>query len=200
MKGALHAIDSYHNIPMINKIKNRFILRKVLTNLQENEDLNKLVSFSINMDSIKNTLLSIEEILSNRKCELEEDLSFCELKPFDLELLWNLWNMEFDTLKSQGIYQELYIFLNDKIKDLILTTIWKKYIELGFKFDLNTSQTFLPTPPTNDNQDSIQNHDHTNEVDILEKNQQHDVLCEEKNDSNLQIEYTDDNRPFYKFI
>ncbi|XP_050521400.1 uncharacterized protein LOC126894416 isoform X2 [Daktulosphaira vitifoliae] len=248
MKGALFAIEKYHNIPMNNHKKNRFILKKVLTNLQENEELNKLFNFYISMDSIKSTLLSIADILRQRKRELKEDLSFCELKPFDLDLLWNIWNMEFNTLKSQRIYQEFYIFLNDKIKYLILTTIWKKYIELGFKFDLNSSQTFLPTPPTNNNQDTTQNPihltEHTNELDVLEDIQQHDLIhhtneenvmktilyeyiaqysfinlvqptnevdkqdgikkedvtCEAKNDSNLQIEYTDDMIPYYKFF
>ncbi|XP_050521403.1 uncharacterized protein LOC126894416 isoform X5 [Daktulosphaira vitifoliae] len=189
MKGALYAIEKYHTVPINIHKRNRFILRKVLTNLQENEELKKLFNFYISMDSIKSTLLSIADIVRQRKRELKEDLSFCELKPFDLDLLWNIWNMEFNTLKSQRIYQEFYIFLNDKIINLIQTTIWKKYIELGFKFDLNSSQTFLTTPPTNDNQDSIQNPDHTNEVDILEKNQQHAQLAS--------LTLTSLNRKFY---
>ncbi|XP_050521389.1 uncharacterized protein LOC126894410 isoform X2 [Daktulosphaira vitifoliae] len=282
MIGALYAIEKHHTLPMDKRKRNSFILRKVLTNLQENEKLNKFVPSGISIDTIRDTLLSINVFIHDRKCDFEEDLSYCELKSLDLDSLWNLWIMEFDTLKSQGIYEELYILLSDKIKDLILTTIWKKYIELGFKFDLNTSRTFLPTPPTNEIEDTTQNLinliDHTNEANMLQMVQQHDisqnpsinliqhinevnviknvlqeyiaqysfinlmqstnevnkqdgiikedvsqnlslnltlqtfeenvhdeiqqndVICEETDDSNLQIKYTDDTRPFYNFI
>ncbi|XP_050521392.1 uncharacterized protein LOC126894412 isoform X2 [Daktulosphaira vitifoliae] len=175
MKGALYAIEKCHNIPLYIHKKSRFILSNFLTNIQENETLKKLALLINSSDSITSVLLSIKDILITRNSELKKkDLSYCELKPFDMNLLWNLWNMEFDTLKSQGIYEELYIFLSDKIKNLILTTIWKKYIELGFKFDLNKGRTFLPTPPTYDIEDISQNPSinlvqHTTEVNEMKK-------------------------------
>ncbi|XP_050521397.1 uncharacterized protein LOC126894415 isoform X2 [Daktulosphaira vitifoliae] len=256
MEGALNAIEQYHNKPMNIQRKHCVILSDVLTYLKENENLKKCIPLSIDNYSINAALFRIREIMLIMNLKLEKNTRFCKLISLDLFSLWNLWNMEFNTLNFLGKYQELFIFLSDKINDLILTTICKKYIELGFKFDLNTSQTLLPSPPYNDNQDTTQNpinmiqyanevnamknivqeyiiqyknsinlvqptnevnkqdgikkddttqnpinlSEHTNELNALEDIQQHDVTCEAKDDSNLQIEYTNDTRPFYTFI
>ncbi|XP_050521405.1 uncharacterized protein LOC126894417 [Daktulosphaira vitifoliae] len=231
MEGALNAIEQCHNKPMNIQRKHCVILSDVLTYLKENEHLKKLIPLSIDKDSINAALFKIQKYISRMKLELEENVRFCELISLDLFSLWNLWNMEFNTLNFQGIYQELFIFLSDKINDLILTIICKKYIELGFKFDLNTCQTFLPTPQSNDNQDTTQNPINmiqyatevnamkkivqeyiiqyknsinlvqpTNEVDKQDGIKKDDVMCEAKDDSNLQIEYTDNMRPYYEFI
>ncbi|XP_050523062.1 uncharacterized protein LOC126895343 isoform X2 [Daktulosphaira vitifoliae] len=106
--------------------------------------------------------------------------------------------MEFDTLRYQGKYQELFIFLSDKIRNLILNTFTKKYIELGFKYESSTSQTFLPTLPlTNVKQDIAQNSSknyiqNTNEVHAQEEIQQNETK-EDIKQENVNCELKDDS-------
>ncbi|XP_050523046.1 uncharacterized protein LOC126895334 isoform X2 [Daktulosphaira vitifoliae] len=179
MKGALYAIEKYHNIPWNTLKRNRFILSSLLTNIQEDGTL--LTTLRNSSNSIKDVLETIAKILFARRLELDEEKLFCQLKYLDFNSLCNIWNMEFNNLKYQGKYHEFFIFLSDKIRNLILTTIMKKYIELGFKYDWNTSQTFLPAlPPTNVKQDIAQKFtinfvQNTNEVNVQEENQQNDL-------------------------
>ncbi|XP_050523056.1 uncharacterized protein LOC126895338 isoform X2 [Daktulosphaira vitifoliae] len=204
MKGALYAIEKYHTIPLNIQKRTRFILSNLLTNIQEDETLFSTLRTS--SDSIKDALKTIANTLFDWRYELDEDKSFCHLKNLDFNLLWNLWNAEFITLKYQGKYQELFNFLSDKIRNLILNTFMKKYIELGFKFDKYTSQTFLPTLPlTNVKQDIAQTSSknyiqNTNEVHAQEEIQQHDVNCELKDDSVELIEYHKGMEPFNKYL
>ncbi|XP_050540195.1 uncharacterized protein LOC126904885 isoform X2 [Daktulosphaira vitifoliae] len=171
MEGALNAIEQYHNKPMKPQNRIHFILSNVLTHLKKNENLKKLIPLNIDKASINAALFRIEDMLSKSILELEEDVRYCKLITLDLCSLWKLWNTEFNTLEFQRKYQELFIFFNDQINDLIVTTICNKYIELGFKFDLNTSQTFLPTPQPNDNQNITQNSinfiEHNNNVNAM---------------------------------
>ncbi|XP_050531000.1 uncharacterized protein LOC126899819 [Daktulosphaira vitifoliae] len=177
MKGALDAIDKYHTVSRKREIRNRFILSRLLTNIQEEKIL--LTTLRTSLLSIKDVLTTIEEILLSRRNELNEDKSFCQLK--NLDSLWNLWIIEFNTLTLQRKFQELFIFLSDKISNFILTTIKKKYIDLGFIFDCNTSQTFLPVQlSTSDNHDIAQNPStnfiqNTNYVNTQETIQQNDI-------------------------
>ncbi|XP_050523054.1 uncharacterized protein LOC126895337 isoform X2 [Daktulosphaira vitifoliae] len=179
MKGALYVIEKYHTIPLNTQKRTRFILSSILTNIQKDETLLTTLTFS--SDSIRDVLVTIASILFARRLELDEEKLFCQLKYLDFNSLWDLWNMEFNKLRYQGKNQELFIFLSDKIKNLILTTIMKKYIELGFKYDWNTSQTFLPAlPPTNVKHNTAQNISkhfiqNTSKVDTQEANQQHDI-------------------------
>ncbi|XP_050523028.1 uncharacterized protein LOC126895332 isoform X3 [Daktulosphaira vitifoliae] len=179
MKGALYAIEKYHNSPLNTLTRTRFILSSLLTNIQEDESL--LTTLRISSDSIRDVLETIAKILFARRLELDEEKLFCQLKYLDFNSLCNLWNMEFNNLKYQGKYHEFFIFLSDKIKNLILTTIRKKYIELGFKYDSSTSETFLlGLPPTNVKEDIAQKFtinfvQNTNEVNAQEENQQHDL-------------------------
>ncbi|XP_050541142.1 uncharacterized protein LOC126905459 isoform X2 [Daktulosphaira vitifoliae] len=179
MNGALYAIQIYHNNFLNTRKKTRFILSSLLTKIQEDETL--LSTLIISSDSIRDVLETIAKILTARHLKIDEDKSFCLLKHLDFNSLWNSWNTEFNKLRYQGKCQELFIFLSDKIRNLILTTIMKKYIELGFKYDWNTSQTFLPAlPPTNVKQD---------------------VNCEMiDDDSDLLIKYPDGMEPFNKYI
>ncbi|XP_050523623.1 uncharacterized protein LOC126895598 [Daktulosphaira vitifoliae] len=70
------------------------------------------------------------------------------------------------------------------MSNLFQRIIWNKYDTLGFKYDSNTSETFLPAlSPTNDKQDIAENSSknliqHTNEEDLLE---------------NVQLEYIAEN-------
>ncbi|XP_050523029.1 uncharacterized protein LOC126895332 isoform X4 [Daktulosphaira vitifoliae] len=179
MKGALYAIEKYHNSPLNTLTRTRFILSSLLTNIQEDESL--LTTLRISSDSIRDVLETIAKILFARRLELDEEKLFCQLKYLDFNSLCNLWNMEFNNLKYQGKYHEFFIFLSDKIKNLILTTIRKKYIELGFKYDSSTSETFLlGLPPTNVKEDIAQKFtinfvQNTNEVNPQEENKQHDI-------------------------
>ncbi|XP_050541266.1 uncharacterized protein LOC126905530 [Daktulosphaira vitifoliae] len=174
MKGALYTIEKYHNNPLCHRKKIRFLLSEILTNLQKNESLKKLVPLNNSTDSIKAALLTIAHNLRTRYIDIEEDMKFCQIN----NSLWNFWNIEFDILKSQVKYEEFFIFLTDTINNLFLMTIWNKYVELGFKFDSTTNETLLPAlPPTNVKQDIEQNPSinltqHTNEVDITENIQQ----------------------------
>ncbi|XP_050548205.1 uncharacterized protein LOC126909827 [Daktulosphaira vitifoliae] len=188
MKGAFYAIEKYHTIPLNTQKRTRFILSNLLTNIQENETLFSTLRTS--SDSIKDALKTIVNTLFEWRYELHEDKSFCILKNLIFNLLWNLWYMEFDTLRYQGKYQELFIFLSDKIRNLILNTFTKKYIELGFKYESSTSQTFLPTLPlTNVKQDIAQNSSknyiqNTNEVHAQEEIQQNETKEDIKQESN----------------
>ncbi|XP_050522969.1 uncharacterized protein LOC126895291 isoform X2 [Daktulosphaira vitifoliae] len=179
MKGALDALEKYHNVYQICVRRYRLILISLLTKIQEEETyLNKLITSSL---PIKEVLKTIAKILSARSDELGVDKSFCKLKHLDFDLLWNLWITESNTLIEQRKFQELFIFLSGKISNFIQTTITKKYSELGFIYDWNTSQTFLPVQPsTSDNHDIAQNPStnftqNTNYVNTQEAIQQNDI-------------------------
>ncbi|XP_050531625.1 uncharacterized protein LOC126900180 isoform X5 [Daktulosphaira vitifoliae] len=178
MKGALYAIEKYHKNPLNTLKKTRFPLSEVLTNLQKNESLKKLISLENNKESIKTALLTITNILQNSDLELKKDLSLCKIKQIDLSSLWNSWINEFITLNSQRKDEELIIFLSDKMRNLFQRIIWNKYVTLGFKFDSNTCETFLPAlSPTNNKQDIAKNSStyliqYTNEEDLMENVQQ----------------------------
>ncbi|XP_050525881.1 uncharacterized protein LOC126896818 [Daktulosphaira vitifoliae] len=146
MNGALYAIEKYHTIPWNIQKRNHFILSSLLTKIQEDETL--LSTLKISSDSIRDVLETIAKILIARNLKIDDYNLFCLLEDLDFNSLWNSWNTDFNKLRYQGKCQELFIFLSDKIRNLILTTIMKKYIELGFKYDWNTSQTFLPSLPS----------------------------------------------------
>ncbi|XP_050542179.1 uncharacterized protein LOC126905994 [Daktulosphaira vitifoliae] len=178
MKSALDSIENYHNFPWTNQKQFRYILCEVLTYLQKTGPLIELVPLIINSDAIDAALLIIKRFLLVRREELERDKIHCQLKSTDLISMWHLWNNEFDTLKTQGKYQEFFMFLNDKISSLVQTTYQKKYVDLGFIFDSNTNRTFLPIPTVN----LAQNHKNqsinlvkqTNDVDVMEVIKQQD--------------------------
>ncbi|XP_050521385.1 uncharacterized protein LOC126894408 isoform X2 [Daktulosphaira vitifoliae] len=181
MKQALNAIEIFHTLPWNYHRKSRVILRETIRNLQNKNTLKKLDPLLISPDTIYFALSFIEKFLLERNKELKKDMEFCELIFLDVNVIWKSWIIEFDsTARSNEKSRELIIFLSNKISNLVQTTYQKKYIELGFKFDLNTKQTFLPSPPTNDNQDTTQNlinlTDHTNEVNMLQMIQQHDIV------------------------
>ncbi|XP_050520857.1 uncharacterized protein LOC126894135 isoform X2 [Daktulosphaira vitifoliae] len=208
MKGALGAIEKYHTVSRKIVKKRRFLLNRLLTNIQEEETL--LTTLRTRSYTIKDVLTTIAEILLSRHNELNKDKSFCQLKHLDFDSLWNLWIIEFNTFKQQGKFQELFIFLSDKIRNFIQTTIAKKFIELGFIFDWNTSQTFLPVQPfTSDNhytQEAIQENDittsilHTNDVETQEDIRQENNNCDVNDDSDVLIHYPRGQKPFNKYL
>ncbi|XP_050541329.1 uncharacterized protein LOC126905552 isoform X2 [Daktulosphaira vitifoliae] len=218
MKGALYAIEKYHNKPLNTQKKFGFLLSKVLTNLQKNESLKKMFPLKNNKDSIKTALVNITEILQTSHYELNDDIYLCKIKQLGFSSLWNFWINEYVTLKCPRKHEEFIIFLSDKINNLFLTTIWKKYVELGFKFDSNTSETFLPAlPHTNVKQGGIAQNSflnmtqHTNEVDMMENIQQknivqntsilhNDVICETEPESGELIEYPNHLLPFNRYL
>ncbi|XP_050521406.1 uncharacterized protein LOC126894418 [Daktulosphaira vitifoliae] len=227
MRGALDAIKKYHTAIRSSVKRKRFILSRLLTNLQEEEIL--LTRLSTSLLPIKDVLGSINQILLSRSNEFKKDKSFCELKQLNFDSLWQIWNTEFNTPIVQRKFQELFIFLSDKISNFILTTITKKYFELGFIFDSNTSQTFLSVKPsTSDNHDIAQNHStnftqntnyvntqeaiqkndiitypsiqHTNNVEIQEDIRQENNNCEVNDDSDVLIHYPKGHEPFNKYL
>ncbi|XP_050523974.1 uncharacterized protein LOC126895787 [Daktulosphaira vitifoliae] len=225
MKGALDAIDKYYIFSRNSeRRRNRIILSRLLTNIQEGKTL--LTTLRTSLLSIEDVLKTIAEILLSRRKELDEDKSFCQLKHLDFDSLWNLWILECNTLK----FQELFIFLGDKISNFILTTIKKKYIDLGFKFDWNTNQTFLPvqlstsynhgmaqnlstnfTQNTNyvNTQETIKKNDITaypsilriNDVEIREDIRQENNNCEVNDDDSAElVYYPKGQEPFNKYL
>ncbi|XP_050522918.1 uncharacterized protein LOC126895276 isoform X2 [Daktulosphaira vitifoliae] len=227
MKGALDAIEKYHTVTRISGKRKRFILSRLLTNLQEDEIL--LTRLSTSLLSIKNVLGSIKQILLWRNNDLNEEKSFCQLKQLDFDSLWQISNKEFNIFLLQGKFQELFILLSDNISNFIETTITQKYFELGFIFDSNTNRTFLSVQPsTSDNhdiaqnpstnftqntnyvntQEAIQQNDittypsiqHTNNVETQEDIRQENNNCEVNDDSDVLIYYPKGQEPFNKYL
>ncbi|XP_050522023.1 uncharacterized protein LOC126894797 [Daktulosphaira vitifoliae] len=204
MKEALNAIEIFHNRPWGNHNKKKnVILNEVIKNLQQNETIIKLIPLSINMNLIDAALSTIKKFVFARRNELKADMEFCQLKPLELNSEWHLWKNEFNTLKTQGKYQEFFIFLSDKISSLVLTTYQKKFVELGFVFDSNTNRTFLSIPPNNIKQDVKRNQiinsiKLTNDVDVMEliKQQELQIKNEEENYSDVIIEYPENMKIF----
>ncbi|XP_050543930.1 uncharacterized protein LOC126906996 [Daktulosphaira vitifoliae] len=182
MKGALDAIEVFHTFPWsTHKNKQSFILCTVIANLQKEETLKKLVPLENTMNSINLTLMYIKRFLLTRHIELLQNMKYCTLKPLDSDSMWNFWDKELGILKSQEKYQEFFLYLNNKIINLVQTIIQKKYVELGFVFNSDKNQTFLPDSSTVFNigfvkYPSINMIQNTNNVNIQEEITQKNVI------------------------
>ncbi|XP_050523615.1 uncharacterized protein LOC126895592 isoform X38 [Daktulosphaira vitifoliae] len=192
MSGALNAIKKYPKNPFKTLKYTRFPLSKVLTNLQKNDSLKKLIPLENNKESIINALLTITNILLINCLELKKDVSLCKIKQIDLSSMWNFRINEFLTLNSQIKDEKLIIFLSDKMSNLFQRILWNKYVTLGFHFDSNTCETFLTAlSPTNDKQDNFSKNviQHTNVEDLMENLQQEYIA---ENSSKNLIQHTNE--------
>ncbi|XP_050523592.1 uncharacterized protein LOC126895592 isoform X16 [Daktulosphaira vitifoliae] len=203
MSGALNAIKKYPKNPFKTLKYTRFPLSKVLTNLQKNDSLKKLIPLENNKESIINALLTITNILLINCLELKKDVSLCKIKQIDLSSMWNFRINEFLTLNSQIKDEKLIIFLSDKMSNLFQRILWNKYVTLGFHFDSNTCETFLTAlSPTNDKQDITDNFSknviqHTNVEDLMENLQQEYIA---ENSSKIFVQNNNDIDVFEEML
>ncbi|XP_050536275.1 uncharacterized protein LOC126902733 isoform X6 [Daktulosphaira vitifoliae] len=144
MKGALVSVDKLHRKPMANSKRNELILNNVTTRLHIEKALNLLSPIQVNQFNTKNILETIRNYFIYLRLDLENDLRLCHLKSLNLLSLWQLLSKKYRSSKENGSNQEFWTFMSYKIKSLIHWTIIERYNNLGFKFDWNTKETFLP--------------------------------------------------------
>ncbi|XP_050544010.1 uncharacterized protein LOC126907048 isoform X2 [Daktulosphaira vitifoliae] len=147
MQGAMDALDLIHKYPHYTLVKSYCTINIFLESFRNIiDDLNILTLSRDNVSVYIWTLNFIDYFIKIKLKEIKflTD-NYCVFVSYDPSDLWNKWVQEYNTIIDHGKRFVFIKFLKKKIENNVKTVIKEQYIQLGFKFDPITEETFVAT-------------------------------------------------------
>ncbi|XP_050530247.1 uncharacterized protein LOC126899396 isoform X5 [Daktulosphaira vitifoliae] len=145
IQGALYTIDKLHTHPWINGVKYSIILKLVFDEFQNLQGI--LYDFpSCEYLTYNKTILhKIEKIMKHIEIKIDFNIElYCTLECGNVSVLTNKLNVIYNNVKFNGENIELYNFGSETILSEIEIMITNFFTKLGFEFNLETGETFIP--------------------------------------------------------
>ncbi|XP_050536301.1 uncharacterized protein LOC126902744 [Daktulosphaira vitifoliae] len=144
MGSAIDALDKILKSPVENNHIKIFISITLIKDLQDEKMLKLLPDLQVNQQNTDETLLIMFSFISKWNKEINESMSICNINTESYMSFWQNLSQEYYNKQINGTSLMLYNYLNYKIITFTQWAIQKKYVNLGFKFNVDTNETLIP--------------------------------------------------------
>ncbi|XP_050546528.1 uncharacterized protein LOC126908462 isoform X15 [Daktulosphaira vitifoliae] len=168
MQETIQALDTMHSYPWHKGKKYDLLFCRMFWNLQEKNEYLKKIRFSNNSLDTKNLLKYLNLFFNQNQRIIGERNEHCKYIPYDLNLMWQELNKEYNTKTNEGNKIYFFDYLSKKLDIQIKHIMVNKFIKLGFKFDISAQKIAVPTPKQlNSDVDNSSNYIITDEMTAL---------------------------------
>ncbi|XP_050536294.1 uncharacterized protein LOC126902740 [Daktulosphaira vitifoliae] len=144
MGSALDALDKIPKSPVENNHIKKFTSNTLIKDLQDEKILKLLPDLQVYQSNTDETLLKILSFVSEWIEELNKGMIICNINSESLTSFIKKIDMKYHNMQLNGINIQFYKFLNFKIASISQWAVQEKYINLGFEFNADTNETFIP--------------------------------------------------------
>ncbi|XP_050546520.1 uncharacterized protein LOC126908462 isoform X8 [Daktulosphaira vitifoliae] len=189
MQETIQALDTMHSYPWHKGKKYDLLFCRMFWNLQEKNEYLKKIRFSNNSLDTKNLLKYLNLFFNQNQRIIGERNEHCKYIPYDLNLMWQELNKEYNTKTNEGNKIYFFDYLSKKLDIQIKHIMVNKFIKLGFKFDISAQKIAVPTPKQlNSDVDNSSNYIITDEMTALMQTESNeDTILNVDNSSNYII-------------